>query len=171
MWGLGTGTTSSDKETCRRCNQFRMMCMCKTSIELEDIGIFKKTKNLSGVKNNENTLDSMAIYASVWRRKVEKERNLTSLHSVVQQAVKQAQEDKNKQNAVKNYATTWKRKAEKQKSIRSNKSVENEKDIDKSIQSDKLDNEKDKSLVPEEVFKPISIATMLSMNYNIKTNT
>ena len=119
------------------------------------------------MKNNENTLDSMAIYASVWRRKVEKERNLTSLHSVVQQAMKQAQEDKNKQNAVKNYATTWKRKVEKQKSIRS---VESEKEIDKSNQIDKLDNEKDKILVLGEVFKPIRIATMLSMNYNRRYN-
>ena len=113
----------------------------------------------------------MAIYASVWRRKVEKERNLTSLHSVVQQAMKQAKEDKNKQNAVKNYATTWKRKVEKQKSIQSNKSVENEKDIDKSNQIDKLDNEKDKILVPGEVLKPIQIATILSMKYNARTKT
>ena len=111
----------------------------------------------------------MAIYASVWRRKVEKERNLTSLHSVVQQAMKQAKEEKNKQNAVKNYATTWKRKVEKQKSIQSNKSVENEKDIDKSNQIDKLDNEKDKILMPGEVFKPIKIAKMLSMNYNTRS--
>ena len=132
MWGLGTSSSSSSKETCRRCNQFRMMCMCKTSaIELDDVGIFKTTKHLSGVKNNENTLDSMAIYASVWKRKVAKDqRNLTSLHSVVQQAVKQAKEEKNKQNAVKTYASTWKRNVERQKSIRSNKSK-------KSVESDR----------------------------------
>ena len=78
---------SSNESTCRRCNQFRFMCMCPIEIDSE-LGILK---NKSGVRKNENTLDSMEIYASVWKRKVNKEKgkekpNLLSLHSVVKQA-------------------------------------------------------------------------------------
>ena len=77
---------SSNESTCRRCNQFRFMCMCPIEIDSElDI-----LKNRSGVRKNENTLDSMEIYASVWKRKLNKEKgkekNLLSLHSVVKQA-------------------------------------------------------------------------------------
>ena len=81
------GFSSSNESTCRRCNQFRFMCMCPIEIDSE-LGILK---NRSGVRKNENTLDSMEIYASVWKRKVNKEKgkekpNLLSLHSVVKQA-------------------------------------------------------------------------------------
>ena len=80
------GFSSSNESTCRRCNQFRFMCMCPIEIDSElDI-----LKNRSGVRKNENTLDSMEIYASVWKRKLNKEKgkekNLLSLHSVVKQA-------------------------------------------------------------------------------------
>ena len=81
------GFSSSNESTCRRCNQFRFMCMCPIEIDSE-LGILK---NRSGVRKNENTLDAMEIYASVWKRKVNKEKgkekpNLLSLHSVVKQA-------------------------------------------------------------------------------------
>jgi hypothetical protein len=74
------GFSSSNESTCRRCNQFRFMCMCPIEIDSElDI-----LKNRSGVRKNENTLDSMEIYASVWKRKLNKEKgkekNLLSLH-------------------------------------------------------------------------------------------
>ena len=93
---------SSNESTCRKCGQFRFMCMCRIEIDSElDI------LNRSGVRKNENTLDSMEIYASVWKRKVNKEKgketkNLLSLHSVVKQA--QLQQKEADQNVTKNYA-------------------------------------------------------------------
>ena len=111
------GFSSSNESTCRRCNQFRFMCMCPIEIDSElDI-----LKNRSGVRKNENTLDSMEIYASVWKRKLNKEKgkekNLLSLHSVVKQA--QLKEKQENQNVTKNYASVWKKKVDRQKSIRS----------------------------------------------------
>ena len=110
------GFSSNNESTCRKCNQFRFMCMCPIEIDSElDI------LNRSGVRKNENTLDSMEIYASVWKRKVNKgkgkEKNLLSLHSVVKQA--QLQQEQKNQNVTKNYASVWKKKVDKQKSIRS----------------------------------------------------
>jgi hypothetical protein len=107
---------SSNESTCRKCNQFRFMCMCPIEIDSE-LDILRP----GNVRKNENTLDSMAIHASVWKRKVNKEKvkekNLLSLHSVVKQA-QQQQKQKN-QNVTKNYASAWKKKVDRQKSIRS----------------------------------------------------
>ena len=103
--------TSSNESTCRKCGQFRFMCMCPIEID-------------SGVRKKENTLDSMEIYASVWKRKVNKEKgkekNLLSLHSVVKQAQLQQKES---QNVTKNYASVWKKKVDRRKSIRSKGSI------------------------------------------------
>lgn len=112
--------TSSNESTCRKCGQFRFMCMCPIEID-------------SGVRKKENTLDSMEIYASVWKRKVNKEKgketNLLSLHSVV----KAAQQKEKDQDVTKNCARVWKKNVERKKSIRSKGSI-------RSLEVDRLKN-------------------------------
>ena len=162
MFGFGASDmgASSNESTCRRCNQFRFMCMCPIEIDSElDI------LNRSGVRKNENTLDSMEIYASVWKRKVNKEKgkekNLLSLHSVVKQAQLQ-QKEKESQNVTKNYASVWKKKVERRKSIRSKGSI-------KSLEVERL-KKLDQTQNSIEIQSPETAAEQRTDEANIVTN-
>ena len=165
MFGFGASDmgASSNESTCRRCNQFRFMCMCPIEIDSElDI------LNRSGVRKNENTLDSMEIYASVWKRKVNKEKgkekNLLNLHSVVKQA--QLQQKEADQNVTKNYASVWKKKVDRRKSIRSKGSI-------RSLEVERLKNistNQDQTQNSIEIQSPETAAVQRTDEANIVTN-